>query len=879
MLYIINISYTSCFHGQIMTVEPYLHHNIYGASRRKSGIMKQRSVLILVIILFFVSASGALYVMSHKFFLHSYHHLDHDVGLQNMKRVAGALQAKLRFIDGICADWAYWDDCYYFIKTGDPSFIASNIDKSVYENFRLNRIIFLDRRGGIVFAEGYDLNAFVCCAVPSDVIADIRSDPGKWCSPQGYRQKSGFMCLPETTLIVSINPIRLTCRMGPIAGTLIMARHFTEREVERIAHATRIPLVLSPLDKKEQCLSSESSGVGRITLTTTSDTESLGSIELHTIEGETFARLTTIMPREIAMHGSFIVSRYNLIAFLLGLVACTGLYFLSDRLFLWRDRQRETHRRYRALLDNIDLGISFIDHSYTTGISNRAARKYLPCTGGGQPDRKCFERITDTGTPCKNCPGNAAMSNGQTVTREMKGMRNGKEWWVRMSAFPVHAVGGKISGFAAIVEDILEQKRTAEKIEFLSYYDGLTGLPNHALLMKKLETTLKENSDSRMVSLLQIVISPVKDIYDTMGFDAGDQYVLHIAKRLTKAAGNNSVVARTEPNQFAILQSSLNDTRHTVRSAEDVLAHFKTPVTTASEQIYASARIGIAVAPFDGTTARELLRHSDMALHAGNHALRNSYIFYSNRMHHAIHERQTLEAGIYRALSKDGFFLLYQPQYDCDRNRIIGMETLIRWRHPAKGLISPARFVPVAEETGLILPVDQWVVHHACIHVKAWRKMGITDVCTAVNISGESFKREDIPALIMKELDMAGIPPQCLEVEITETALIENIEAAAESLKRLNATGVRITMDDFGTGYSSLSYLQNLPIDRIKIDRSFISDINVADANTAILSAMIAIANNLDIEVLAEGVESPSSGTSSCIADLGLCRDSTLHVP
>ena len=818
--------------------------------------MKQRSVLILLILLFFAVGNGTLYIMSRNFFLESYQHLDRDAGLQNMKRAAGALRTELRFIDGICADWAYWDDCYHFIKTGDPSFIASNIEKSIYENLRLNMIIFLDRHGGIVFAEGYDLEAFAACAVPPDVIADVRSDPDRWCSSQRYSQKSGFVCLPETTLMASIHPIRRTCRMGPTAGTLIMARYFTEREVERIAHTTRIPLTLSPPEKGVQRLSPESSGIGCITLTAVSDTESLGAIELHTMGGTPFARLTAMMTREVATHGAFIVSRYNLIVFLLSLTACTAFYFLSDRLFLWRDRQRETDTGYRALLDHIDLGIAFIDRSYTTGISNRVARKYIPCTGGGQPGCKCFECISETSAPCKNCPGTAAMLSGKTVTREMKGTRNGEEWWVRMSAFPVHVFGGNISGFAAIVENILDQKRTAEKIEFLSYYDGLTGLPNHALLMKKLETALKENRDSRMVSLLQIVISPVKDIYDTLGFDAGDRYILNIAKRLTKAAGDNSVVARIEPNQFAILQSLLEDTRHVVRSAEDVLAHLEAPVTAASNQIYTSAKIGIAVAPFDGTTAREILSHSDMALHAGNHASRNSYTFYSNQMRHAIQERQSLEAGIHRALREDEFFLLYQPQFDCDCNHIIGMEALIRWRHPAKGLISPARFVPIAEESGLILPVDQWVVHRACSHIKTWRAMGITGICTAVNLSGESFKREDIPALIMKELNMAGIPPQCLEVEITETALIENIDAAAAGLKRLKDTGVRIAMDDFGTGYSSLSYLQNLPVDRIKIDRSFISDITTTDADAAIVSAMIAIARNLNIEVLAEGVES-----------------------
>jgi diguanylate cyclase (GGDEF)-like protein len=405
-------------------------------------------------------------------------------------------------------------------------------------------------------------------------------------------------------------------------------------------------------------------------------------------------------------------------------------------------------------------------------------------------------------------------------------------------------------GWATTLEDVTEGRRDQARIEHLAHYDALTNLPNRSLFQRHAEGLLLE-AEGREFAILYIDIDEFKRINDTLGHLIGDEFLKGVAERLRQSVGPEDFIARLGGDEFAILQ-------HGVESAEDVHAlvariyqALRTPFDCHGHQLASDASIGIAIAPRDGSDLFDLLKNADLAMYAAKAAGRRTYRFFDPAMEQQANHRRELEADLRAALAQGAFELHYQPQVDLCSDRVTGCEALLRWRHPVRGMVSPADFVPVAEETGLIEEIGQWVLRTACAEAAAWP----ADVRIAVNVSPIQFRSETLSLKVAAILSETGLDPRRLELEITEAVLIADDDAALATLNQLRALGVHIALDDFGTGYSSLQYLQRFPFDKIKIDRSFVKEVTRNSSSASIIRAVVNIAADRNMVTTAEGVE------------------------
>jgi diguanylate cyclase (GGDEF)-like protein len=405
-------------------------------------------------------------------------------------------------------------------------------------------------------------------------------------------------------------------------------------------------------------------------------------------------------------------------------------------------------------------------------------------------------------------------------------------------------------GWATTLEDVTEGRRDQARIEHLAHYDALTNLPNRSLFQRHAEGLLLE-TEGREFAILYIDIDEFKRINDTLGHLIGDEFLKGVAERLRQSVGPEDFIARLGGDEFAILQ-------HGIESAEDVHAlvariyqALRTPFDCHGHQLSSDASIGIAIAPRDGTDLLDLLKNADLAMYAAKAAGRRTYRFFDPAMEQQANHRRELEADLRAALAQGAFELHYQPQVDLCSDRVTGCEALLRWRHPVRGMVSPADFVPVAEETGLIEEIGQWVLRTACAEAATWPN----HVRIAVNVSPIQFRSETLSLKVAAALSETGLDPRRLELEITEAVLIADDDAALATLNQLRALGVHIALDDFGTGYSSLQYLQRFPFDKIKIDRSFVKEVTRNSSSASIIRAVVSIAADRNMITTAEGVE------------------------
>jgi predicted signal transduction protein with EAL and GGDEF domain len=375
--------------------------------------------------------------------------------------------------------------------------------------------------------------------------------------------------------------------------------------------------------------------------------------------------------------------------------------------------------------------------------------------------------------------------------------------------------------------------------------------------------------------MLFLDLDRFKQINDTLGHSVGDRLLQGVADRLRKclrsgdtiarggdsARGSGDNVARLGGDEFIVSLTDLTRVEDVQKVAYRILEALKEPFRIEKHEVFVTTSIGISLFPYDGTDLETLLKNADAAMYHAKDAGRSNFQFYSKSMNAAAEKRLTLENKLRRALERGEFQLHYQPLIDVDTWRIVGAEALIRWRHPELGLVSPAEFVPLAEETGLIVPIGEWVLRTACVQIQKWHELGNRDLFMAVNISGRQFSQEALVATIEQAVRATGADPKCLELEITESVLMHNAEETVQTLEVLKAMGPRISVDDFGTGYSSLSYLRRFPIHTLKIDRSFVNDVTTDPGDAAIVSAIIAMARGLSLEVIAEGVETPDQRT------------------
>ncbi len=390
----------------------------------------------------------------------------------------------------------------------------------------------------------------------------------------------------------------------------------------------------------------------------------------------------------------------------------------------------------------------------------------------------------------------------------------------------------------------------------VAQHDVLTGLPNRSLLQDRLGQAVAYASRSgNPVWVMLIDLDRFKFVNDSMGHKAGDVLLMTVAARLRSSLRDTDTVARMSGDEFVAILSEHGEQTLTPDIVQRVMDAVAQPVMLGTKEFFVTCSIGVAVFPSEGTGADELIEHADIAMYRAKKLGRNNFQFYTPAMNEESLERVRIESALRNALERDEFVLYYQPQLDMKTGKICGMEALIRWKHPELGMVPPGRFVSIAEETGLIVPIGAWVMRTACAQNKAWQDAGFDKLRVAVNLSARQFSAPDLIEGLEAVLLDTGLEPKYLEIELTESLFMSDITPAVDLLHRMKALGVNLSIDDFGTGYSSLSYLSRFPIDVLKIDRSFVADITRDANDEAIVTSIIALAHNLKLAVIAEGVE------------------------
>ena len=434
--------------------------------------------------------------------------------------------------------------------------------------------------------------------------------------------------------------------------------------------------------------------------------------------------------------------------------------------------------------------------------------------------------------------------------------KDGSLYYEEKSITPLKNERGVVEHFISTGKDITEQMQTRERLHHLSQHDLLTGLPNRMLFNDRLEQAIpRARRSGSTLAVLLVDMDRFKNINETLGFDCGDHMLQAVGGRLLSSTRDGDTVARLGDDEFAIILEDVQQRDDIPKVIEKIISSLSKAYYIDDHELFVTSSIGASVYPGDGEQPELLVQNADVAIHHAKESGSNNYRFYESKMNAESLYRLNLESSLRKALEREEFFLLYQPQIDLDTHEIIGFEALLRWAHPELGIVSPIEFIPLLEETGMIQQVGRWVLRQACRACMLWHKQGFGSISIAVNLSPVQFEDDHIASVIKNILDETGLPSNYLELELTESTIMRNAEEAATTLSKLSSMGVAIAIDDFGTGYSSLSYLQKFPINTLKIDRSFVSEIAVNNGDANIVSAIISMAHSLGLTVVAEGVE------------------------
>lgn len=434
--------------------------------------------------------------------------------------------------------------------------------------------------------------------------------------------------------------------------------------------------------------------------------------------------------------------------------------------------------------------------------------------------------------------------------------KSGSLYTVDQRVTPILDANGALSYCVIVREDVTERKNAEGQILHLANYDQLTGLPNRRLFHEQLKQILKRaEKRGKKVALIFADLTNFNRINDTLGHGAGDTLLKTVAERLLKMASVNDFVARIGGDEFTMIIEDIPNAETAALNARTMIETILAPIVLNGTEVNVGACVGISIFPDDGTEPDKLVNFADMALRTAAHSAPNSYFFFSQEMNEETEDRLALERDLRKGLIQKEFALFFQPQLDVKTGKINAAEALVRWFHPTRGMVSPMRFIPIAEDTGLIIPLGDWILREALRHIKLWDEMGLPKISIAVNLSAIQFQQEDLAGSIEKILAESGVAPERLELELTESVVMQDARKADNILSRLSRVGIKLAIDDFGTGYSSLSYLKRFAVDRLKIDQSFVRDMTHNYDDAEIARAIINLGHTLGLEIVSEGVE------------------------
>ncbi|WP_218093962.1 bifunctional diguanylate cyclase/phosphodiesterase [Paenibacillus solanacearum] len=518
---------------------------------------------------------------------------------------------------------------------------------------------------------------------------------------------------------------------------------------------------------------------------------------------------------------------------------------------------RKSEEKYRVITENSSDLISIIDlegrFRYVSP-SHASLLGYALSEFESRPMSQWLHEEDRAAVSCAIHDQLAATKSSTLLEFRLRAM-NGTYYWMEAKINPIVNQSGEFSSLSLVMRDITERKRAEQRIHHLAYHDTLTDLPNRRLFMERLRKEVHQAKRSQsQLAVIFLDLDRFKNINDSLGHEAGDLILIEAAHRIRGCIRSNDMVARLGGDEFILLLTSVSDAAEAEGISRSIQASLQEPFELGRQQCAISCSMGIALFPSDGRDPNELLKRADMALYDVKNHGRNGFSFFHAEMEERSLERILLENELKKAIEREQFRIDYQPKLHLSTGQLIGMEALVRWDHPELGRIAPNKFIPIAEDTGLILPLGEWVLRHGCEQNKKWQDQGYPPLKLSVNLSARQFFQAGLVDRVKQILEETGLDSRWLELEVTES-IFADIDLAAAIIEEINKLGVHTSIDDFGTGYSSFSYIKHLPVDTLKIDASFIRDIHHNKESQAIVKAILTIAETLHLNVIAEGVE------------------------
>jgi diguanylate cyclase (GGDEF)-like protein len=782
-------------------------------------IRKEILVRITIVWLIFITIA---YCASRFFFLDSFLKLEAVRGNRDLVRIDESSKEINSSLDAFTSSWAHWTELYNYILGKNPDFIANSLSPNTYIDSDINLLTLWDKNAKLIFGAAVDTEAKKSVAFPSGLNNYFKPDSLLMRRTPAHPEIHGFILLDNK--IMQVNAVAIT---GPDAGktsvgTIITGRIISPELISKMSDLTQSKIQLYTINEINAAPSLkilfdkmlQNGGHYLIPL----DSGTLdGYTQIKDITGKPIGFFKTSKMRLVYRTGLRAINYYLGIFVLLGILLCLLLLAMLRRVIIER-------------LEKLDSEIADIR-------ANHAIDRRVEVNGNDELSSVAAEF-------------NAMLDTIQSSHEELESRVEQRTQELKLTNIKLQ---DEINERKNIETELIIHK---EHLARLAHYDNLTSLPNRVFFNEIFNKALNHaNIYKKTLAILFLDLDRFKNINDALGHTAGDEVLKEVASRLSRTIRPGDVIARLGGDEFIILLNDIGHPKFASPIAEQLLQICREAIKLDKQEFFLSASIGICVYPNDGLTLEDLQRNADMAMYRAKRAGGDLFHYYTKELNQAAHLNIQMESDLRKAIKENEFVLFYQPKVDLKTGDLMGVEALIRWDHPEHGLLNPLMFIPFAEDTGLIMQIGEWVLREACLTNKRWQDEGYAPISMSVNISPKQFRLHDIAELVNNILNETGLAAKFLELEITESAVMDDLNQTAHRLQELKNRGVSISVDDFGTGYTSISYLKKFPINIIKIDASFIKGIPHDANDMAITTAVIGMAHNLGFQVVGEGVE------------------------
>jgi diguanylate cyclase (GGDEF)-like protein/PAS domain S-box-containing protein len=798
--------------------------------------------------------------------LRSFEAVERDSIRRDVAQVRHALEADLRQLEVSTRDYGEWDVVYDFVRAPSPDVVRSNFTDITLDGMQVDVAIIDDVSGARVWG-GMRVPATKTLTAPIPEDFDRQFRRALAGLPRATTPAARFVRVGDLLVAVATIPVLRTDRSGPSVGTLTFARYLESDEIERVRRTSQLPVALVPLWDARGVASLPASVRDRLSTDPEPGTAWAeprdgrtvdGAVVLADGAGRPIAVLATNSPRTIVETGRRTTWILCAIVAIVGALGAALLGRLTARSSRHMRERLEEERRYRTVVEQLDEGVLLADPASGTVVETNAAIDRLLGVDATAPPLQ----LRDLLSGADECLASLAASPqgrhaAESNLRTPAGRRievEARFAWVRQGDRRLVCCVIRDLTARRHAEDV--QRRHRRRLAHLAHHDALTGLPNRLYLASALPKILARAQQRReSIGMLYVDLDQFKQTNDTRGHAFGDLVLRAVAARLRSGVSREDLIVRMGGDEFVVVAGGVQEPGALDALADRLLGLLRMPGEIDGTTVRAAASIGVAKWPDHAITAEDLLKHADIALYEAKARGRDRVATFSPEMTVRVAERNALEHALRNALDEDQLFVEYQPIVDLKTRQLVRFEALARWRHPMLGLVPPARFVGLAEESGLIVALGERVLELVCRQLAEWRDLGVRLVPVAVNVSARQLDHEPLSRSVLRMTQRYAVDPSLLAFELTETTLLDSPQKHAATLERLRAMGCLLSIDDFGTGYSSLSYLKHLSVDSVKIDRAFVRDMVEDSSDAQIVRAVVAMAKGLGVRTVAEGVE------------------------